>query len=131
LRSRATGEPYVKSDTARQVEAADPKPWGITDEELATRPLVFRDDLLAGQTFLVSGGGSGFGRAIAYVCARLGADVMVCGRRQEKLEETAAGIEKHLNRSIGTMALASLRTTSRRRGRANQIGFRCTKPFTS
>jgi NAD(P)-dependent dehydrogenase (short-subunit alcohol dehydrogenase family) len=97
----------VKSDTARTVAtAAQPKPWGTTDEELATRPLAFRDDLLAGQTFLVSGGGSGFGRAIAYVCARLGADIMVCGRRPEKLAETAAGIEKHLKRKIGTMAMS-------------------------
>jgi citronellol/citronellal dehydrogenase len=55
----------------------------MSDEELASRPLAFRDGLFAGQTMLVSGGGSGFGRAIAYVCARLGANVMVCGRRQE------------------------------------------------
>ena len=56
---------------------------------------------------LVSGGGSGFGRAIAYVCARLGANVMVCGRRQEKLEETASGIRAATsNREIGTMAMS-------------------------
>jgi citronellol/citronellal dehydrogenase len=77
----------------------------MPDEELATRPLAFRDDLFAGQTFLVSGGGSGFGRAIAYVCARLGANVMICGRRAEKLEETAAGIRRLLKREIGTMAM--------------------------
>jgi len=83
-----------------------PKPWGMSDEELATRPLAFRDELFAGQTFLVSGGGSGFGRAIAYVCTRLGADVMICGRRAEKLAETASGIRKHLKRDIGTMAMS-------------------------
>jgi citronellol/citronellal dehydrogenase len=44
---------------------ATTKPWGIEDEELASRPLAFREDLFAGQTMLVSGGGSGFGRAIA------------------------------------------------------------------
>lgn len=85
---------------------ADPKPWGMSDEELATRPLAFRADLLAGQTFLVSGGGSGFGRAIAYVCARLGADVMICGRRAEKLAETASGIRLHLKRDIGTFPMS-------------------------
>ena len=85
---------------------AGPKPWGMSDEELATRPLAFRADLLAGQTFLISGGGSGFGRAIAYVCARLGADVMICGRRAEKLAETASGVRLHLKRDIGTFPMS-------------------------
>ena len=29
--------------------------WGLSDQELATRPLAYRDDLLAGQTFLEIG----------------------------------------------------------------------------
>ncbi len=83
-----------------------PDAWGTSNEELATRPLAFRADLLAGQTFLISGGGSGIGRAIAYACVRLGADVMICGRRAEKLEETARGIRLHLKRDIGTMPMS-------------------------
>ncbi len=59
-------------------------------------PLSFRDGLLEGQVCVVSGGGSGIGRGIAYVLARLGAHVVICGRREEKLIETAAGIKKHL-----------------------------------
>jgi citronellol/citronellal dehydrogenase len=51
---------------------------------------IFRDDLLAGQVALVSGGGSGIGRATALELAGLGARVVVCGRRLEPLEETAA-----------------------------------------
>ena len=82
-----------------------PKQWGMTDEELATWPLSFRDDALAGQVCLVSGGGSGIGRAIAYVLARLGAEVAICGRRAEKLEETAEGIKKHLGKTIMTRAM--------------------------
>jgi NAD(P)-dependent dehydrogenase (short-subunit alcohol dehydrogenase family) len=39
---------------------------------------------------LVSGGGSGLGRASALELAALGARVVVCGRRLEPLEETAA-----------------------------------------
>jgi NAD(P)-dependent dehydrogenase (short-subunit alcohol dehydrogenase family) len=31
---------------------------------------------------------------------------MVCGRRQQKLEETASGIRRHLGREIGTMAMS-------------------------
>jgi citronellol/citronellal dehydrogenase len=51
---------------------------------------VFRADLLEGQVALVSGGGSGLGRAIALELAALGARVVVCGRRQEPLDETAS-----------------------------------------
>lgn len=93
------------SDTAGNAPAADKPHWGFSDETLATAPLAYRDDLLAGQTFLVSGGGSGLGRAIAYVAARLGANVMVCGRRLEKLQETASGIKERVGREIGCQAM--------------------------
>jgi NAD(P)-dependent dehydrogenase (short-subunit alcohol dehydrogenase family) len=42
---------------------------------------------------VVTGGGSGLGRATALELAALGARVVVCGRRQEPLEETAAAAE--------------------------------------
>jgi NAD(P)-dependent dehydrogenase (short-subunit alcohol dehydrogenase family) len=82
-----------------------PKQWGLSDDELATQPLVFREDALAGQVCVVSGGGSGLGRAIAYVLARLGADVVICGRRAEKLEETAEGIRTRIGRSVLAKAM--------------------------
>jgi citronellol/citronellal dehydrogenase len=82
-----------------------PKQWGMTDLELATWPLSFRDDALSDQVCLVSGGGSGIGRAIAYVLARLGARVIICGRRADKLEETAAGIQQHLGKMVMTKAM--------------------------
>ena len=53
---------------------------------------IFRDDLLEGQVCLVSGAGSGLGRASALELARLGATVIGCGRRPEPIEETAAMI---------------------------------------
>jgi NAD(P)-dependent dehydrogenase (short-subunit alcohol dehydrogenase family) len=77
----------------------------MTDDELAAWPLSFRDDALAGQVCLVSGGGSGMGRAIAYVLTRLGATVVICGRNADKLEETAAGIDKHFGKKIMTRAM--------------------------
>ncbi len=82
-----------------------PKQWGLTEAELASRPLAYRADLLAGQVCLVSGGGSGIGRATAYVLARLGAEVVVCSRSADKLAATAAGIEQHLGRSVMTRAM--------------------------
>jgi NAD(P)-dependent dehydrogenase (short-subunit alcohol dehydrogenase family) len=53
---------------------------------------------LAGKVALITGGGTGIGRAIALAFAREGAKVAVSGRREEKLEETlkevgAAGSE--------------------------------------
>ena len=82
-----------------------PKLWGMSDAELATAPLSFRNDAMAGQVCLVSGGGSGMGRAIAYVLVRLGAEVIICGRRGDKLDETAAGIHQHLGRTVTTKAM--------------------------
>jgi citronellol/citronellal dehydrogenase len=50
---------------------------------------IFQPGLLDGQVAIVSGGGSGLGRATALELATLGARVVVCGRRQEPLDETA------------------------------------------
>jgi citronellol/citronellal dehydrogenase len=50
---------------------------------------IFQAGLLDGQVALVTGGGSGLGRAAALELAALGARVVVCGRRSEPLEETA------------------------------------------
>jgi NAD(P)-dependent dehydrogenase (short-subunit alcohol dehydrogenase family) len=51
---------------------------------------LFQSGLLDGQVAIVSGGGSGLGRASALELAALGAQVVVCGRREEPLEETAS-----------------------------------------
>jgi citronellol/citronellal dehydrogenase len=51
---------------------------------------IFRPDLLADQVVVVTGGGTGLGRATAVEVAALGAHVVVVGRRAEPLEETVA-----------------------------------------
>ncbi len=51
---------------------------------------IFRPGLLDGQVIVVTGGGSGLGRATAIELAGLGATVVVAGRRVEPLEETVA-----------------------------------------
>jgi citronellol/citronellal dehydrogenase len=51
---------------------------------------MYAPDLLAGEVALVSGGGTGLGRATALALAGCGAHVVVCGRRAEPLEETVA-----------------------------------------
>ncbi|HSV71942.1 MAG TPA: SDR family oxidoreductase [Methylibium sp.] len=47
---------------------------------------VFKDKLFAGQTVIVTGGGSGIGRCTAHELAALGAQVAIWGRKLEKLE---------------------------------------------
>ena len=49
---------------------------------------VFRDGLFDQQVIIVSGGGTGIGRCIAYELASLGATVVLCSRKLEKLEPT-------------------------------------------
>ena len=50
---------------------------------------IFRPGLLEDQVIVVTGGGTGLGRATAIELAALGATVVVAGRRIEPLEETA------------------------------------------
>jgi citronellol/citronellal dehydrogenase len=53
---------------------------------------VFRPGLFAGQTVMVTGGGSGIGRCTAHELASLGAHVVLVGRNVDKLERTQAEI---------------------------------------
>ena len=53
---------------------------------------VFRDGAFAGQTIIVTGGGSGIGRCTAHELAALGAHVALVGRTPEKLEAVRAEI---------------------------------------
>lgn len=61
----------------------------------------FAPDLLTGQVALVTGGGTGMGRATAIEMARCGADVVVLGRRAEPIEDCANVI-----RELGRKAVA-------------------------
>jgi short-subunit dehydrogenase len=55
---------------------------------------IFSDEVLAGKSVLVTGGGSGLGKEIARAMSGHGAVVHICGRRQALLDETAAEISK-------------------------------------
>ena len=54
-----------------------------------------RDDANAGRVALISGGGTGIGRATALELAATGAGVVVCGRRSEPLEDVRGEVERH------------------------------------
>src|SRR4051795_2032684 len=55
---------------------------------------IFRADLLEGQICVVSGAGTGLGRATAVELASLGATVIGCGRRPEPIADTVAMIRE-------------------------------------
>jgi citronellol/citronellal dehydrogenase len=74
--------------------SASPPRFGFTDEELATLKLNFRPGLFEGRVVVVSGAGSGIGKTAAYQFGRLGAKLVICGRKVEALERTAAGLRK-------------------------------------
>jgi NAD(P)-dependent dehydrogenase (short-subunit alcohol dehydrogenase family) len=62
--------------------------------------LIFRDDLLDGKRILITGGGTGLGRAMAHRFLELGAAVHICGRRVEVIEQTAAELSAATNGTI-------------------------------
>jgi len=51
---------------------------------------MFRTDLLQDKRILITGGGTGLGKAMAQRFLELGATVYICGRREDVLEQTAA-----------------------------------------
>jgi NAD(P)-dependent dehydrogenase (short-subunit alcohol dehydrogenase family) len=75
--------------------------FGFTDQQLATIELSWRPGLFDGQVVMVSGAGSGLGKAIAYQFGRLGAKLVICGRKAEPLERAADGM-----RALGIECLA-------------------------
>jgi NAD(P)-dependent dehydrogenase (short-subunit alcohol dehydrogenase family) len=58
---------------------------------------MFTNDLLQGKRILITGGGTGLGRAMAERFLQLGATVYICGRRAQVVEQTA----KELSASTG------------------------------
>ncbi|NYT60975.1 SDR family oxidoreductase [Alcaligenaceae bacterium] len=54
---------------------------------------MFRDDLLAGRTAIITGGSSGIGLGIAEVFGMLGANLVLVGRKVDKLEDARQILE--------------------------------------
>src|SRR6195952_2846521 len=61
---------------------------------------MFEKGLLAGKRILVTGGGSGLGAAMGRRFVELGAELIICGRRLELLEATAAQMRSEIGGKI-------------------------------
>ncbi|MDW5443676.1 SDR family oxidoreductase [Polaromonas sp. SM01] len=66
---------------------------------------MFSDQLLAHKRYLVTGGGTGLGLAMAQRLASLGADLHLCGRRAEVLNEAAEELRRQYGVQVNTHAL--------------------------
>lgn len=55
---------------------------------------VFRDDLFQDRVFVITGGGTGIGFALAQLVGSLGGKVAICGRRAEVLDAAKESLEK-------------------------------------
>jgi len=75
--------------------------YSLTDEQLASLPTVFAPGIFKGQVALISGGGTGIGKATAALMARLGANLAICGRDGDRLEK-AAGFLRGLGAKVTT-----------------------------
>ena len=69
-----------------------PDRLGLTDDELAVHRTAFASDVLKNMVVVLSGGAGGIGRATAWLFARLGAHVVLVGRKQERLDALVANL---------------------------------------
>lgn len=61
---------------------------------------MLRDDALTGKTIIVTGGGSGLGKAMTTYFLELGANVVITSRNMEKLETVAKELESQTGGSV-------------------------------
>ncbi len=74
----------MRSDPSHMIACMMQSPTGESE--------IFAPGLLSGNVVLVTGGGTGLGKATAIELARCGANVLIAGRRAEVLEEAVAEI---------------------------------------
>ena len=64
---------------------------------------MFEKGLLTDKRILITGGGSGLGAAMGRRFVELGAELVICGRRLELLEETAANLHNELGGKVSAV----------------------------
>jgi NAD(P)-dependent dehydrogenase (short-subunit alcohol dehydrogenase family) len=66
---------------------------------------MFKDNILQGKKILVTGGGTGLGKEMSEHYLQHGADVVICGRRESVLAETAAEFKEKYGSTVRYQAL--------------------------
>ncbi len=66
---------------------------------------MFKDDLLNNKRILITGGGTGLGKEMASHFAAHGANLYICGRRENVLKETAEEIESKYKTTVSYQTL--------------------------
>ena len=66
---------------------------------------MFKDDLLNNKRILITGGGTGLGKEMARHFAAHGANLYICGRRENVLKETAEEIESKYKTTVSYQTL--------------------------
>ena len=99
---RARPRPLARRDARRCAprgrDRTRHRPGGRNGFRRRARPSRVTAFTLSGRVALISGGGTGIGRAIALELARAGAAVAVCGRRSEPLAATIADVRERRRR---------------------------------
>ncbi len=91
-------DPQGKAFAQQLLEIPIAVPQHIADQLANNRSVavafdsIFKADLFQGHTVIVTGGGSGIGRCTAHELAALGAQVILVGRKPDKLAAVAAEI---------------------------------------
>src|SRR3978361_958870 len=75
---------------------------GMTERDKETKTM-FEKNLPANKRILVTGGGSGLGAAMGRRFVELGAELIICGRRLELLEATAAAMRDELGSKVAAI----------------------------
>jgi len=70
---------------------------------------MFTNDLLQGKRILITGGGTGIGRAMAERFLQLGAAVYICGRRKEVIDKTVSELHASTGGTIEGFAPIDVR----------------------
>lgn len=65
---------------------------------------MLRDGALDGKTIIITGGGTGLGKSMAAYFLKLGANIIICSRRLEVLENTAKELEDETGGKVLAMA---------------------------
>jgi NAD(P)-dependent dehydrogenase (short-subunit alcohol dehydrogenase family) len=75
----------------------------FTDNTKLRNRTMFEKGLLTDKRILVTGGGSGLGAAMARRFVELGAELVICGRRLQLLEQTAANLRNEFGGKVGAV----------------------------